>query len=128
MTWEFSGRYCLVVTTNRDEAKEDLERLIVAVDELEERLEATKKVYQASLDSLKADQPLGDTLRSVGAAGARQAMTDALDRFEQLRHNSRLSMIATGLDEGMTINGLSKVWGISRQLASRLVKEVRDRS
>ena len=37
-------------------------------------------------------------------------------------------LIAAGLEEGMTINGVSKAWGISRQLASRYAKETRGES
>jgi hypothetical protein len=109
----------------RDEAARDLEVLISAVDELGERLRATRENYTVVQRSLEAGEAIAGALQGVGADETRQALTAVLDDFERVRHVSRLSLIAADLEEGSTINEISRTWGISRQLASRYVKAIR---
>jgi hypothetical protein len=116
------------VTTKRDEAVRLLESLLRAVDDLEACLRGTRKTYGEALDQLQEGIGVAEVLDTVGAATTRQSVTESLAEFEQRRHESRLSLIAAGLEEGMTINGVSKAWGISRQLASRYAKETRGES
>jgi hypothetical protein len=111
--------------TLRDEAVRDLEALIKAVDELGARLRSTKEDYAHVQHAVEEGESVAVALRGVGADQTRQAMTAALDDFERCRHVSRLSLIAAELDEGSTINEISRTWGISRQLASRYVKAIR---
>jgi hypothetical protein len=55
----------------------------------------------------------------------RQSLTESMKLFEDARHESRRSLVAAGLKEGMTIRDFSRAWGISRQLAARYAHEVR---
>ncbi len=64
-------------------------------------------------------------LAAAGASETRESTTAMLDDFERDRHTSRMSLIAAGVDEGMSINAISRSWGVSRQLASRYVNQVR---
>ena len=109
----------------RDEALRDLEALIAGVDELAEYLSSMRGSYIELQRILEEGGSVAVALRSVAADEARQAMTAVLDDFERRRHMSRLSLIAADLDEGSTINEISRTWGISRQLASRYVKAIR---
>jgi len=64
-------------------------------------------------------------LLSGGAADMREELTTALDDFEIARHAVRLSLYAVlGLDQGESISQFARSLGISRQLASRLAREV----
>jgi hypothetical protein len=113
------------VTGKREEAIQRLRVLLGAVDDLEQCLSSTKATYRQALDLLEAGVDVETALHEAGAAATRQTLTDTLDQFEQHRHLSRLTLIDAGIEEGMTINGVSRTWGISRQLSSRYVKEIR---
>jgi hypothetical protein len=113
------------VTAKRDEAVNRLEVLLNAVGDLEQCLQETKVSYGVVLERLVAGTAVAGALDDAHAAQTRQTLTAALDEFEQHRHRSRLSLIAAGIEEGMTINAVSRAWGISRQLASRDAKEAR---
>jgi len=116
------------MTDRRDDAIEGVKSLLEAVDDLEEMLDVARGNCRIALASLVEGKPVRDALDDAAASRTRQALTDSLDRFEQFRHNSRLSLIAAGMEEGSTINSIGRTWGISRQLASRLVKETRSGS
>jgi len=114
------------MTDRRDDAIEGIKSLLEAVDDLEKILDVARGNSRIALASLVEGKPVRDALDA--ASRTRQALTDSLDRFEQFRHNSRRSLIAAGMEEGSTINSIGRTWGISRQLASRLVKETRSGS
>jgi hypothetical protein len=116
------------VTGKRDEAIRRLDALLGAVDDLERCLASTKATYRKALALLEAGVDVETALHEAGAAVTRQTLTDVLDQFEQHRHLSRLTLIDAGIEEGMTINGISRTWGISRQLSSRYAKEIRGES
>ena len=113
------------MTDRRDDAIEGIRSLLAAVDDLEEALGVARGKCRIALASLLEGKPVGDALDDAAASRSRPDLTDSLDRFEQFRHSSRLSLIAAGMEEGSSINSISRSWGISRQLASRLVKESR---
>ncbi|MGD0393834.1 MAG: hypothetical protein ABSC41_14465 [Acidimicrobiales bacterium] len=109
------------MTDSRAKAIDDLDRLLVAHDELAELLVVVRGRYLNARDSLRAGDSIETALSKAKAAQTRELVTAALDEFEKCRHVSRLSLIAGGLGEGMSINAISKSWGVSRQLISRLV-------
>lgn len=113
------------MTAKREEAVYRLEVLLNAVGDLEQCLRETKVSYGVALERLTAGADVAVVLDDAHAAQTRQTLTAALDEFEQHRHRSRLSLTAAGIEEGMTINAVSRAWGISRQLASRDAKEAR---
>jgi DNA-directed RNA polymerase sigma subunit (sigma70/sigma32) len=53
----------------------------------------------------------------------RRELTTMLDEFEACRHEFRLALFAVCLEEGATISEIGRALGVSRQRASRLVKE-----
>jgi hypothetical protein len=113
------------MTDSRNQAVLDLERLVAAVDELQGGLKAAKAHYQKALRSLRRGDPVQSALAVGASASTRETTTAMLEQFERDRLASRMSLIAAGVDEGMSINTVSKAWGISRQLASRYVNRVR---
>ncbi|MGO8871709.1 MAG: hypothetical protein ACLQPH_09975 [Acidimicrobiales bacterium] len=109
---------------NRKAAIEDLEQLVEAAAALEAGVRHATVQYRMALASLRDGLGVKAALDGARSADTRQALTAALETFEKRRHVSRLSLIAAGSDEGMSINSVSRVWGISRQLASRYVNLV----
>src|ERR1700722_11800410 len=110
----------------RTKAIEDLDRLLVAVDELTKELVAAKRLYRKAGQSLRAGDKVATALAKAQAGEVRESVIISLDEFERCRHASRMSLIAAGLEDGMTISSLSKAWGVSRQLISRYVNLIRN--
>jgi len=109
------------MTDSRAKAIDDLDLLLVALDELADLLVVVRGRYVNARESLSAGDSVETALSKAKAAETRELVTASLDEFEKCRHVSRLSMIAGGINEGMSINAISKSWGVSRQLISRLV-------
>jgi len=62
------------------------------------------------------------------AAGQiRQTMSDAIAEFEAARHRFRLALVAVAVDNGLTARQIGDAFAFSRQLASRYLKEARER-
>ena len=68
---------------------------------------------------------VNDALMAGRMAELRKSLTGSIKELEDTRHRSRLSLVAVGLREGMSIGDFSRIWGISRQLASRYAREAR---
>jgi hypothetical protein len=112
------------MTDHRGAAITDLHRLVACVDELQVQLQATRAQYHKALVALEDGNTVESALANTEAGRTRQGLTADLDVLERARHASRLSLIAAGVAEGMSINSISRAWGISRQLASRYVHQV----
>jgi hypothetical protein len=110
---------------SRQRAIDNLERLLGAVDELQAGLKVTKSQYRRALRALRQGESVRSALVAAGSAQTREFTTVMLEDFERARHVSRLALIEAGVDEGMSINAISRAWGVSRQLASRYVNQVR---
>ena len=63
-----------------------------------------------------------------GAPGPmrRQELTEALEEFERMRHQVRVSFFALATEQGTSISEVGRMLGISRQLASRVAAEAGD--
>ena len=97
----------------------------MALDELAEQLVVSKRQYRKAARSLRAGDKVAMALAKAQAGQTRESVIVSLDEFERRRHASRLSLIAAGLEDGMSITALSKAWGVSRQLISRYVNMIR---
>ena len=109
----------------RAKAIDDIDRLLVALDELTAQLVVSKRQYQKAARSLRAGDKVATALSKAQAGQTRESIVLSLDEFERCRHVSRLTLIAAGLEDGMSITALSQAWGVSRQLISRYVNMIR---
>lgn len=104
-------------------------RAVLATMEASARLRANllegEKIGQAMIDLLEADTPVSETVGATGreASDLRSTTNELLSAFEHRRHQMRLAFITPSLEEGLSIGEISRVLGISRQLASRLARE-----
>ncbi len=110
---------------SRTQAIGDLDRLMVALDDLAAQLVFVRGQYAKAKRSLEEGDTVEMVLDKARAAETRESIMVALDEFERCRNVSRISLVAAGLDDGMSINALSKSWGVSRQLISRYVGLIR---
>ena len=103
----------------------DLRRLRAAARELRATLVHAESLYDASLARLEAGVDVGRSLTGVDVSGARTSVVDALSEFERSRHLARGTFISGQHAEGSNMKEIGRVWGISRQLAHRFLKEAR---
>jgi hypothetical protein len=110
----------------RDDAIADLRDLTEAAARLRNDLRATEGVYRRTTRTLERGTSVAKAMQMVKADQVRLGLTESIEDFEYIRHRARLSLTASGLDEGMTIGQIGRAWGISRQLAARYAREARD--
>jgi hypothetical protein len=50
-------------------------------------------------------------------------VTDALTRFERIRHRGRLRLVAIAREQGMSVEEIQDRWAITRSLAIRNLRQ-----
>ena len=114
-----------MLSENDKEAIRSVERVIEAMQALRcvlERREATLR------RAISASEPVIDYAGAVKDAHVSEEQEDlreALFQLEQCRRESRIASFRSALDHGVSISELSRIWGFSRQMASRYAKEAR---
>ena len=82
--------------------------------------------YDDGMDIVRAGKTM-EILIPPAAGQIRQAMSDAVTAFEAARHRFRLALVAVAVDNGLTARQIGDAFGFSRQLASRYLKEAREK-
>ena len=103
----------------------DIERYTEAGERLIERLERQNRWNLEDIERLRSGVLLAESTRRTRSAERSRELTRILDEFEQSRRAIRTSVTAAALDQGMTISEIAEIFGVSRQLANRFVKEAR---
>jgi len=103
-----------------------MEALQIAEQELRRCLRSNETALRKAIRDIRRGLSIASTLESADAVAARLMVNEGLESVATARHELRLAVTAAGLEEGMSIGDLGRAWGISRQLASRLAREVRD--
>lgn len=103
----------------------ELDELVATSQELRRRLAEAEKSYRQARRLVAQGSPMGELLSEVGAGKVRADVSEALDRFERVRHSSRRSFVVAGQAEGMSLGEMGRLWGFSRQLAARYAAEAR---
>jgi hypothetical protein len=114
-----------VLSENDKEAIRSVERVIEAMQDLRRVLEKREKALR---QAITVREPALDYARAVKEAHVSEEQADlgeALFLLEQRRRESRIASFRSALDHGVSINELSRIWGFSRQMASRYAKEAR---
>ena len=111
--------------TNRDEAIRRTERLLETLVDLRKATRATEVSVRRALRKANQGADVASASIAASPANTRQSMNDALSAVEKARHDVRLLVFAAGLDAGMSIGELARMFGFSRQLAARYAKEAR---
>jgi len=65
-------------------------------------------------------------LKATRGPGWRQELNEALEDFEALRHQVRVTFLTLAQEQGTSISEAGRMLGISRQLASRVAAEADD--
>ena len=72
--------------------------------------------------------PLHEVMGKIGVAKRRHDLLDRLTRFEDARHAMRVACFRLSHAEGLNISDIARLWGISRQLAARFIKEANNQN
>jgi DNA-directed RNA polymerase specialized sigma subunit len=118
------------VPTVRDKQAliDSYDELIRSTEILIEKLRSTLTSNRKTRSQLENGSTIRETFSAIPTGDLRQSLTEALAEVESTRHKVRQLAFARGLAEGMSIGELARMWGISRQLASRYLKEAKART
>jgi len=104
---------------------EHIERYTESGDRLIERLQTQRAWNFEDIERLRAGARLEESTRDTGSADRSRDLTRILAEFEQSRREIRAAVVAAAVEEGMTITEIADIFGVSRQLANRFVKDAR---
>jgi hypothetical protein len=82
--------------------------------------------YDGGMELVAAGRAM-EILSPPTAGSIRQGMSEAINEFEAARHRFRLALVAVAMDHGLTAREIGEAFGFSRQLASRYLKEARQK-
>jgi DNA-directed RNA polymerase specialized sigma24 family protein len=117
-------------STDEDLARLRQEYIDVALPALRD---VTQRVHEALDEAAGALSVVRDHLRSGGRVSdfaslidpipLRAGVSATLNEFEHVRHEAQRAMFRLLRAEGMSISDIARMWGISRQLVSRMLHE-----
>jgi hypothetical protein len=99
------------------------QELIDAMEIACEELRQSQQLHRRILKKVDKGQPLTSALIATGPAEIRQSFDEAMEGVTTLRHHTRSLVFALAVEEGLSIGEVARNWGVSRQLASRYVRE-----
>jgi hypothetical protein len=105
---------------------DDIGAYTEAAEQLIERLQSQVAWNRQDAERLRSGETLAQSTRATKSADRSRDLTRTLDGFEQSRRRIRASVSAAALAEGLSIAEIAEMFGVSRQLANRFVKEARN--
>jgi DNA invertase Pin-like site-specific DNA recombinase len=109
--------------SSEDEVVEAMGALIAAIAMARTEMRRGEQSLRRALQAIAEGQTIESLIVLKPPAEKRQAFLDALEEVHRTRHIVRQKVFAHALAAGLTITEMARAWGISRQLASRYVKE-----
>ena len=113
---------------------EAIERVIADVyhyteagERLIERLQTQSRWNLEDIERLRRGASLLSAIEATDSADRSRGLTRIMAEFEESRRAIRSSVVAAALAEGATVTQISEIFGVSRQLANRFVKDCRSR-
>jgi hypothetical protein len=110
---------------DRQDLLESYDELMESTERLLQMLRSTRAQNRKTRSQLDKGSSIRDIFSAIPTGDLRQSMTQAMAEVESGRHKVRRILFARGLEEGMSIGELGRMWGFSRQLAARYAKEAR---
>jgi hypothetical protein len=115
-----------MLSENDREAIRSVERVIEAMQNLRRILEMREETLRRALRFREPASDFTVAVKDAHMTEDREDLQEALFVLEQRRRESRIASFRSALDHGVSINELSRIWGFSRQMASRYAKEARE--
>lgn len=108
---------------SRDAPVQALDQFAVALQAAIETLTHELTVVNAMRDGLRSTKPVATVVAEVGLSIERSRLTDAIIELERARGQARNWLFRELHNEGVSIGEISRLWGMSRQLASRILRD-----
>jgi DNA invertase Pin-like site-specific DNA recombinase len=109
--------------SSQDEVVKAIEELIAAIAMARAEMRRSERSLRGALQSVAQGESIESMIVLKPPARKRQAFLDALEEVHRTRHMVRQKVFTHALGAGLSISEMARAWGISRQLASRYVKE-----
>ena len=104
----------------RTQAVEAIGELRRAMQTLEDALHASVAAAAGLESGLAGSLPAIEVINGVQMADLRTGLTARTHEFDVARKAARQAIIAVLISEGATLKDVARIFGVSRQLASRL--------
>lgn len=105
-------------------------RYLAAIDAVQDAAQHTITALQAAQaargvarDVVLQGRPISELEDVIEPQPMRATLSDALAELERTRHDAQRLLFQLLQAEGQTLADIGRMWGISRQLVSRLVNE-----
>ncbi len=108
---------------DRERVRRSLIHTNQAAANLRQRLQQNEAVFEQFIRATEQRISVAEMLERSAIQDTRLDLTDAIKKFESARHDHRVAIFALGLNEGVSIAELGRLFGFSKQLASRIAKE-----
>jgi hypothetical protein len=105
------------------EAFEAVRALVAALGAARAEMRRAEQSLERALERARGNESLDSFMVVTQPARKRQSLIEALEHVNRCRHETRLRVFALALDRGYSVSDIARAWGISRQLASRYVRE-----
>ncbi len=102
------------------------EQVIEAMRNLRLLLAKREKALRQAVSTREPAPDYAAALKDAHITEDREDLNEALFLLDKARRESRIASFRSALDHGVSINELARVWGFSRQMASRYAKEARE--
>ena len=114
-----------MLSENDREAIRRVEHVIEAMQNLRHLLERREEELRRAVRVREPAADYASALEDAHVTEDREDLHEALFLLDQARRASRIASFRSTLDHGVSINKLARLWGFSRQMASRYAKEAR---
>ena len=111
---------------SRDEPVQAVEQFAVSLQAAIETLTHDLAVVNAIREGLRSTKPVATVVADARLSIERSRLTDAIIELERARGQARNWLFLALHSEGVSIGEISRLWGISRQLASRILHDQAD--
>lgn len=102
-----------------------VELVVEAMQNLRAVLERREETLRRSIMFTEPALDYAEAVRDNHMNADREKLQEALMLLEQRRRESRVASFRSALDHGVSISELARIWGFSRQMASRYAREAR---
>ena len=100
-----------------------LDAVQTATEHTMSALQNTQRAREIAREALLQGRPVSELEDVIHPQPLRAALSDALGELERARHVAQRLLFLLLQAEGQTLADIGRMWGISRQLVSRLVHE-----
>ena len=94
-----------------------------AIDDLKDLLDAVQQGEGQLAERMAHGEKVLDVVELMDPAAYRRRMDTAEDRVRKARHNVRRTMFVLAETEGSSRAEIARIWQVSRQLISRMMRE-----